>query len=137
MAAVKQDWHSRNSPKEEGATVSDILEIPPLLWSQFYHKIVPFLELGMGTGQTFVFKWSYRLLREVATKRYLGSEDRSTAHIFMQLANYFNGSLMKPKQTTSHESMQYILLMTHVCIVLLNLLFPLPSSKVSTSVSCC
>ena len=57
----------------------------------------------MGVGQTLVYKWECRLLVELMTKYYLSSEDSSTTEIFMHLADYFKGTLVKENETNSHN----------------------------------
>lgn len=57
----------------------------------------------MGVGQTLVLKWECRLLVEVMTKYYLSSEDSSTTEIFMHLADYFKGTIVKENGMNSND----------------------------------
>ena len=103
VALLKQEWRSRYPSTVEDSTPFYVLQIPPLLWSHFYHTLSPYLELRMGIGQVLVYRWSCRLLKDVATKLFLDSEEKRATEIFMLLADYFNGILMKANETGSHS----------------------------------
>ena len=75
----------------EDEDTAPTFKVPPLLWSQFYHRLIPLLELRTGVGQTFVLQWSCRLLFETVTKRYLDPGSSATTKIFTKLADYFTG----------------------------------------------
>ena len=57
----------------------------------------------MGIGQTLVYRWSCRLLEDVATNLFLTSEENRADKIFMQLADYFQGTLMKTNEAEGHS----------------------------------
>lgn len=101
MQHLKKGWCSRY---RDVAAPDDISQIPPLLWSQFYHTLLPFLELRMGVEQTLVFRWSCRSLVDVVTQNYLSAGD-STTKIFSHLADYFKSSFMKIDGTDSKGGM--------------------------------
>ena len=63
----------------------------------------------MGTGQTLVYRWSCRVLEDVATNVFLNLEDNRVHKIFMQLADYFKGTA-SGVEGHSHEGM---VLLTH------------------------
>ncbi len=107
LAVLNQGWQRRYPSNSKLSASYSVLQVPPLLWSQFYHVISSFLELRMGIGQTLVYRWSCRVLKDVATNIFLNSEENRVDKIFMQLADYFKGTAMKPSgvEGHSHEGM--------------------------------
>lgn len=90
---INQGWRRRDASDTEACQLSFI---PPMLWSQLHHSLLPFLELRMGPGGYLVFRWSHRHIKEVAKEHYLTSG--FVAHkIYSQLAGYFSGALMQVK----------------------------------------
>ena len=57
----------------------------------------------MGIGQTLVYRWSYRVLEDVARSLFLTSEENRADQIFMQLADYFKGTIMKTNEAEDHS----------------------------------
>lgn len=58
----------------------------------------------MGIGQTLVYRWSCRVLEDVATSHFLTSGKNRVDEIFMQLADYFKGAVVKPSEAEGHSS---------------------------------
>lgn len=103
LDVLNQDWQGRYPSSTK---LSTLLRVPPLLWSQFYHRISSFLDLRMGIGQTLVYRWPCRVLEDVATNVFLNSEENSVEKIFTQLADYFKGTLKTSGvEGHSHEGM--------------------------------
>ena len=98
MRQLQLDWHCRY------VDTTTLYDVPPLLWSEFYNALLPFLELRMGVGQILVFRWSCRLLMDVVNQRYLKPGECTTTETFMSVADYFRGSLVKEDETTTRES---------------------------------
>lgn len=84
--------------ESQGSDATHISAMPPLLWSQLYHGLAPFLELRRGVGDTLVLRWSHKSLQECASSRYLGSEEVLCARSGM-LADYFSGRLAVERES--------------------------------------
>ena len=57
----------------------------------------------MGIGQTLVYRWSCRVLEDVATDLFLTSEENRVDKIFTQLADYFKGTVWKTSEAQGHS----------------------------------
>lgn len=94
MSEINHGWRTREvtADVEETASPQQLGFIPPLLWSQLYHSLQPFLELRMGSGGYLVFCWSHRHLKEAAEEHYLKPEATASKR-YTKLAEYFCGDL--------------------------------------------
>ena len=84
--------------ERQGSATTHLSALPPLLWSQLYHGLTPFMELRRGTGDAVVLRWSHKSLQECASGRYLGSEEVLCARSTM-LADYFSGRLAVERES--------------------------------------
>jgi hypothetical protein len=57
----------------------------------------------MGIGQTLVYRWSCRVLKDVATNIFLNSKENRVDKIFMQLADYFKGTAVRTSGVDGHS----------------------------------
>ncbi len=93
MEYVNKKWKKRTDFQTEDKELNVKLDsMPPLLWSQFRHKLLALnlVEECVGSGGFQVFRWSHKYLAEFAFSRYLSSINH-LRFIYESLANYFSG----------------------------------------------
>ncbi len=95
----------------EADTPTQLLFMPSLLWSQIYHKLVHFLDHGVGAGGYRVLRWKHRCIAELVASRYLTPAEKmkSTAGI---LADYFLKTGLQSSGESGYEVMNYYLTKT-------------------------